>query len=107
AAAHQPAGSPAADDTAALEQTRQQLSVAWQHLAGMLDASWRDYLQLPAELLAAGRLPDASTVAPALNRYDVVAADARYAALTQRPEFVTVHGLLRQYSNLQARQATS
>jgi lipid-binding SYLF domain-containing protein len=101
------ASGPIVDDSAAVEQVRQHLLVAWQRLAGLLDVRWREYLQLPNDLIEGSRLPDSSIVTLTVNRYDAVAADPRYATLSQRPEYVAVHGLLRQYASLQSRQAAT
>ena len=101
------AGHPLIGEAADRESIRQHLVIAWQRLAGLLDARWREYLQLPTALLEGGRLPDAAAVTAALQRYDSVAADPKFTELTQRPEFASVHGALRQYASLQARQDTA
>jgi lipid-binding SYLF domain-containing protein len=89
-----------------VEPVRQQLDAAWRRLALLLDANWRTYLQLPGVLLNDGNAEDASAMMAALQHYETVAADQKFAALTQRPEFTATHQLLRQYVGLQ-RQANA
>jgi lipid-binding SYLF domain-containing protein len=91
-----PAAGAGAETRAASELTRQQLVADWQRLATLLDPSWQAYLQPPGELLAGG-VPAAEAVAAALQHYEAVALDPKYAALTQRPEFTTAHQRLREY----------
>jgi SH3 domain-containing YSC84-like protein 1 len=77
---------------------RGQLAASSRQLAAILDASWRTYLALPAEVYSGERAPTAESLRPSLDRFANVAADARYQALAQRPEFRSTASLLRQYS---------
>jgi hypothetical protein len=97
------AAGPATDAAAALEPTRQQLVAAWQRLSVILDAQWQAFLQPPPEILAGGSNPTEQVVTAALQRYDAVALDPRYAALSQRPEFAATHKLLREYQGVRTR----
>ncbi|MEQ8847819.1 lipid-binding SYLF domain-containing protein [Botrimarina sp.] len=63
----------------------------------LLDEQWRGYLALPAEVFQGTGRPDAATLAEAAARYDAVAANPSYQSLATRPEFRTVHGLLKHY----------
>jgi lipid-binding SYLF domain-containing protein len=77
---------------------RGQLAASSRQLAVVLDASWRTYLALPAEVYSGDRPPSVEALRLSLNRFTTVAADSRYQALTQKPEFQTTLTLLRQYS---------
>jgi hypothetical protein len=98
-----PAASPLSAADAGADVTRQQLAAAWQRLATMLDPAWQNFLQPPASVFAAGALPPEQDLAAALRNYNTVAADPKFAALTQKPEFVTTHQLLRELLSQRAR----
>jgi len=77
---------------------RDQLMQLGPQLFGLLDERWKSYLALP--LVPEGsQHPSARDVAAAVQRYDSVAADARYRQLASRPEFRSVHGLLKHYEH--------
>jgi hypothetical protein len=76
---------------------RRQLAASARQLSAILDASWRDYLALPADLDAADRLPNVEVLRNSLARFDTVAGSPTYAALTSRPEFQSTRDLLRRY----------
>lgn len=80
---------------------RQQLSTAWQQLLALLpDNKWREYLAPPAALAGGNAAPTQEQWTEVLTRYEAVARDPRYTALTQRQEFRVAHDLLRGYVNL-------
>ncbi|MGA7697969.1 MAG: lipid-binding SYLF domain-containing protein [Thermoguttaceae bacterium] len=77
---------------------RGQLAASSRQLAAIVDASWRTYLALPAEVYSGDRAPSAEKLRQSLDRFATVAGDSRYRALTERPEFRSTASLLRQYS---------
>jgi SH3 domain-containing YSC84-like protein 1 len=77
---------------------RGQLAASSRQLAAILDVSWRTHLALPAEVYSGDRVPSAGALRLSLDRFASVAADSRYQALAQRPEFRSTFSLLRQYS---------
>jgi SH3 domain-containing YSC84-like protein 1 len=77
---------------------RGQLSASSRQLAAILDASWRTYLALPAEVYSGDRAASVEALRPSLDRFAAVAADSRYQALARRPEFRSTFSLLRQYA---------
>ena len=78
---------------------RSQLAQIAPSLLNLLDAQWIDYLALP-EFVFNGALPaDKKTLEMVVQRYDLVAMDARFRDLSLRPEFQSVFGLLKHYSN--------
>lgn len=79
-------------------QLRMQLIESSRQLQALVDPQWQKYLSLPAGLYN-GPLPSAQELTPFLNRYNTVAADPRYRALTERREFQQTHTLLRQLVN--------
>jgi lipid-binding SYLF domain-containing protein len=80
------------------QNLRRQLAGSSQQLAALVDAPWRTFLALPAEVYAGDRPPTAAALRLSLDRFAGVAADPRYRSLTQRAEFQTTWSLLRQYS---------
>lgn len=89
-----------------LDQTatiRDQLSDFAPRLFRLLDPNWQEFLSLPAEVFQEAGHPSPEALAQALARYDGVAADPSYQGLASRPEFQTVHGMLRHYDQLIAR----
>lgn len=83
--------------TAGLEPVRQQLIAAAAQLQNFLDPNWRNYLALPAEATVQAPIHDLTGVEQSLMRFDTVASDPRYAAISSRVEFQTTHQLLRQF----------
>lgn len=65
-------------------------------LFSLLDPQWTSYLALP---LASGQSGEPTLIAVqrTLEKYDRVAANPQYAELSARPEFRSVHGLLKHY----------
>jgi lipid-binding SYLF domain-containing protein len=81
-----------------------QLMGAEQQLQAILnDGTWKSYLQIPMDP-AGGPTRDMAKLREALQRYDAVASDQRYAPLSQRPEFARAHQMLRGYMATQAQQ---
>jgi lipid-binding SYLF domain-containing protein len=80
---------------------RQQLAQAAPPLYGLLDPQWQTFLALPLEIFHGDAVPTPESLQLSLQRFDSVATNPQYQPLAQRPEFQTVHGLLRQYVNLQ------
>ena len=76
---------------------------AW---ARAVNARWQQYLALPPEMYTPNQHPAPQAVAGALARYQAVAKDPKYRALTQRGEFQETLGLLEAYHNMQAASAT-
>jgi hypothetical protein len=79
------------------QDPRRRLAEASLRLHAVLDASWRSYLALPAEVYAGDRQPGAEAMGASLSRFDAVARDPRYALLARTPEFQATHDLLRGY----------
>ncbi|MBX7166657.1 MAG: lipid-binding SYLF domain-containing protein [Pirellulales bacterium] len=96
-----PAGS-----AATLETLTPALLRASASLQPLLDERWREYLALPAELQQPGGKVDSARLAVTMQRYQTVAADARYHDLSGRVEFQQTLDLLRQYSEKLTAQAT-
>lgn len=82
---------------------RDQLSDFAPRLFRLLDPNWQEFLSLPVEVFQEVGHPSPETLVQALARYDGVAADPNYQSLASRPEFQTVHGMLRHYDQLIAR----
>ena len=79
---------------------REQLVTAAQRLQAVLDPAWQQYLALPAEVLTGQPLPPGTSFEPTLRRYQLVASDARYRALSEHHEFEETYTLLRHYASL-------
>lgn len=95
-----PAGpAPAAAD---LQAVRTELAKQSQQLLALLDDNWKRFLALPQEIVTGTGLPPAAAVTDAVNRYEAVARDPQYQALSQRPEFRATLDLLRRYREISA-----
>jgi lipid-binding SYLF domain-containing protein len=81
---------------------RRELATTLQQLQPLLDENWRRYLAVPAEVFAGNNPPTPESLNSALARFDVVARDPRYIALSQRPEFQAAHTLLKKYASSRA-----
>ena len=88
---------PAAPGVADLQALRQQLAAASLRLHTILDANWRSYLAMPAEIYAGDRPASAQGLQQTLGRFDGVARDPQFALLTQRAEFQATHQWLTRY----------
>jgi lipid-binding SYLF domain-containing protein len=94
-----PNGNPLPADLRAIQS---QLAVQSQKLAPLLDANWQKYLALPAEVYNPQQLAASQQIDTSLDRFNKVAADPKYRALSQRAEFQETLGLLKSYHDLQA-----
>jgi SH3 domain-containing YSC84-like protein 1 len=92
----------AADSQVELQAVRNQLAESSKKLAGLIDEDWQRYLALPQEVYAANQLPSAEILNDSLNRFEKVATNPSYSALTQRPEFQQTLGLLKSFRDLQS-----
>lgn len=63
----------------------------------LLDDSWRSHLAMPAEIFNHTGHPSVESLRPILERFDVIAANPQFRSLAIRPEFQSVHALLKQY----------
>jgi hypothetical protein len=76
---------------------RDQLLQLSPNLFALLDPQWTAYLALPlADDKSANEL---SAVRRSLANYDSVAQNPQYADLASRPEFRSVHSLLKHYEH--------
>jgi SH3 domain-containing YSC84-like protein 1 len=76
---------------------RAEAARSYSSLAPLLDASWQRYLALPAELYDRGRHPSPTALRASIERFDAVAADARYRELNTRAEFHATRDMLKAY----------
>jgi SH3 domain-containing YSC84-like protein 1 len=81
-----------------LQAFRQQLATASLRLHTILDANWKSYLAMPAEIYAGDRPPSAQAMQQTLGRFDAIARDPQYVRLTQREEFRATHQWLTRYT---------
>src|SRR5262249_44682296 len=88
--------------TADMRAIQSQLAASSQKLTPLLDANWRAFLALPAEIYDPSKLAPAQQVDASLSRFNRVAADPKFHALTKRAEFQETLGLLKSYRDLQA-----
>jgi len=87
---------PQADD---VETVSIQLAESSLRLHKILDAEWKQYLALPAEVYAEGKLPSKDAFANCLSRFTGVNNDPRYQNLAGRAEFQDTYALLVRYRN--------
>ncbi len=87
--------------SADVDFVRHQLGQALPRLYSVVGEAWQQYLRVPNEMLTTGNLPQPAQVRDVLDRFNVVANDRQYQALSARPEFQAVHGLLRQFQQTQ------
>lgn len=95
-----PGALPTAAVPADAETVRRQLADAGRRLDSLLDASWKSYLALPAEIYGPNPPAGLEGVNQSLARYNAILNNAQYRALTDRPEFKTAHELLQRYVNI-------
>ncbi len=86
---------------------RRQLVAASQPLQNLLDEHWKQFLALPAGIGQEADRTDVETLQQTIARFDTVAKDPQFATLAGRPEFKTVHQLLRLYLNARTAAAGS
>ncbi|TWT41409.1 lipid-binding SYLF domain-containing protein [Botrimarina hoheduenensis] len=79
---------------------RDQLAEFSPRLFRLLDPGWQQYLSLPVEIFQESGHPSPETMSLVTQRYNAVAANPGYAGLANRPEFQTVLGLVRHYTQL-------
>jgi hypothetical protein len=87
---------PATATRSDLAASRQRLAAASQRLGMLVDEQWRGYLALPAEVYGGDLPPSAAALEQALRRFQTVAANPNYAALTSQAEFRETLALLEQ-----------
>src|SRR5262249_43824462 len=80
--------------TSPIDSIQADLARAAINLNSVLDDSWRRYLALPAEVFDPARHPSPQAVEAVLQRFNAAVQNRQYQALTERPEFRTVHQLL-------------
>jgi len=98
------AGSRPSGDT---EATRQQLETASRQLAATVDDSWKQYLALPREVYFPNQVPKPQETQQALQKYEGVARNPQYAALSARPEFQQTLTALRKFGDVRTASTTS
>ena len=93
-----------APNTAEAELTilKPQIADASHRMAQLLDENWQRFLALPAGMVGGAQPPTIEEVNNAVDRFEKVAVNPGYAALTQRPEFQQTLKLLKSYQQLQA-----
>jgi SH3 domain-containing YSC84-like protein 1 len=84
------------------DELRTQLVQITPRLFDILDENWKAYLALPSSLYLGNEHPDAEAIKTTLDRFNAVAADARFQTLATRPEFQSVHALLKHYQQSMA-----
>lgn len=85
---------PPVDD---VETVRAQLAERSLRLHKILDPQWKEFLALPGEVYAEGKIPAKDVLAKCVSRYSAVTNDARYQALSVRAEFQETQALLLRY----------
>jgi lipid-binding SYLF domain-containing protein len=80
-----------------VDAIRAQLAESSARLHKVLDPQWKEFLALPGDFYAEGKTPTKEAFAKCLDRYGVVANDARYQNLSSRAEFRETHALLLRY----------
>ena len=74
-----------------LEVTRAELASASTNLTPLLDVAWRRHLALPVEVFQPGQLLPLPALERSLQKYNDVARNPQFQALTGRPEFQATH----------------
>ena len=82
------------------EMVRQQLVTSWKKLSAMLPAEWIAYLELPPSVFTPGAAVSNEALNISLQRFAAISNHQQYLSLSQRPEFVTTHQLLREFATL-------
>jgi hypothetical protein len=85
------------------EAARQQLDAVSRQLAVHLDADWKRYLALPAEVYMPRSVPSPQLIQQAAARYEDISRRQEYSALTSRPEFQETLRALWRLSEVQQR----
>ena len=89
------------------QMVRQQLAASWQKLNSLLPNDWKPYLEIPPSVLTPGTPVSEVALNDALQRDSAISVHPQYVALSQRPEFVTTHQLLREFATLNATSSAS
>ncbi len=76
---------------------RAQLVQIAPELFELLDDPWKTYLALPGSFFSASDQADPVALQTVVDHYDLVARSAPFGQLAARPEFQSVHGLLKHY----------
>ena len=76
---------------------RNQLATIAPELYQRLDAQWKIYLALPAEVFARAGHPSSLSLTQTLQRFDTVQNDHRFKTLANESGFRSTYGLLKQY----------
>lgn len=79
------------------EAVKQELARSSTQLHALLDANWKRYLALPAEIYAPGKVPAPEALAAITGRYFAIARDPQYRQLNERLEFRATLELLQEY----------
>lgn len=91
-----PAAAPNLQTAPNQQVAREQLAAASQRLGAMVDVPWRNYLALPAETYGGPNMPSLEGLEQALVKFQTVAGNPQYGALSSRPEFKETLQLLQQ-----------
>jgi lipid-binding SYLF domain-containing protein len=97
---------PLIQSTADEQPVRRQLAESSQKLSAVLDSGWKEYLALPAEVFRGENPPTFEALNRSLGRFNTVATDPHYRALSQNPEFQNTYNLLKKYATLQTASRT-
>jgi lipid-binding SYLF domain-containing protein len=92
------AGSAAVQAPMGTEASRQTLVASTSRLYALVDDQWKQYLALPNDVFQPNSPPPFEFLKPSLDRFDNVASDPKYKALSARPEFKAAHDALRSYA---------
>ena len=79
------------------EHAREQLAAAGVKLAKILPPDWQAYLAFPASVFTGEKHPSLERLQELLGRFDKVAENPQFRALSQKPEFRQVHRLIKEY----------
>jgi lipid-binding SYLF domain-containing protein len=81
-----------------VDYLRDELARAAPRMYGLLDASWQQYLGLPAQVFQKNGHPSSEAINQCLSHFEMVRNDRRYAALANHSEFQSTYGLLKRYA---------
>ena len=90
---------PQAEATSRSEAARRALAKTAPHMYSALNEQWRSYLALPAEVFDSRQPIQPEALQESLTRFDTVARDQRYRALSAQREFQETHKLLKAYAD--------
>ncbi len=86
---------------------RRQLEQIAPQLYGLLDDQWKAYLAMPSSMFLGGEHPSPAALRTTVEHFQLVATDQRFQQLASRPEFQSVHGLLKHYQQSLTSPASS